>query len=48
MGCDHCGAVNLRVPRGEGFICYECGQWNESTEDAERLDDEDEWPSDDL
>lgn len=49
MLCNHCGAENMRIKSPhESFVCYECGDWNESSiedgDDEEDTNDEDaEW-----
>ncbi len=35
MVCEECRAENIRVSRGDGFICYECSKWNPGFEDED-------------
>lgn len=49
MVCEECGAENIRVSHGDGFICYECSHWNPGLEDEDGDDDIDptydiNWP----
>lgn len=41
MLCYHCGVENIRVTSlGESFICYECGDWNESSREGDEDEDD--------
>jgi hypothetical protein len=47
MFCEECRAENMRVRNGDGFICYECGQWNPGSEDEDNDSEpveESHWP----